>query len=207
MGVRLLIYDATRPRGEFWLRSAWATGARVYKSLGRIDAHFGARDWSSALEWANRYAPEEPIDEIQYWGHGKWGKVYIAGDALSEASLTHGHPLDLELRRLRARLSPQSLLWFRTCETFGAAAGQSFARQLTDHLGCRAAGHSYVIHALQSGLHGIRPGERPAWSPEEGLRRGTAAKPVEAETSVPQAPNTLHCMNGTIPAAFFDSGS
>lgn len=203
MGARLLIYDATRPPGEFWLRTAWATGARVYKSLGRIDAYFGAHDWKSALAWVNAYEPSEPIDEIQYWGHGKWGKVYIAGSVLSEASLLRESDLAPELAALTKRMHEGSLLWFRTCETFGADPGKRFAENLTNFLGCRAAGHTYVIHALQSGLHGLRAGERATWSGEEGLAKGTSHAPLLAYNSVPSAPNTLHFMNGEVPAAFF----
>lgn len=203
MGARLLIYDATRPDGEFWLRSAWATGARLYKSLGRIDAFFGARNWTEALEWAGAQATGGGIDEIQYWGHGKWGKVYIASDILSLAALEPGHALYGAMKGLKARLAPSSLVWFRTCETFGAEAGHAFAEGLTEFLGCSTAGHTYVIHALQSGLHGLRPGAKPHWSSSEGLSRGTATAPLAAHNSVPNAPNTLHFMNGVIPLAFF----
>lgn len=207
MGARLLVYDATRPPGEFWLRTAWATGARVYQSLGRVDASFGARDWDGALAWLCAYRGEDgddgAIDEIQYWGHGKWGKVYIANDVLSLASFGRGHVHEPALRELKARLSPRALLWFRTCETFGADAGQAFAEGLTDALACRAAGHSFVIHALQSGLHGLMPGSRAHWDPAEGLSKGTAAAPVTALSSTPGAPNTLHFMNGVVPPAWF----
>lgn len=209
MGTRLLVYDRTRPRGEFWLRSAWATGARIYKSLGRIDAYFGASSWAEALDWLVAQGPDESIDEIQYWGHGKWGKVYIASDILSVTALDRGHALHERMKRLKARLAPdgRSLVWFRTCETFGANAGQAFATGLTDFLDCRAAGHTYVIHALQSGLHGLRPGETPHWSNLEGIARGTALAPLEAYNSAPSAPNTLHFMNGVIPDEFFDHTS
>jgi hypothetical protein len=204
MGKRLLIYDGTEKAGEKLLRTAWATGAKLYRTMGRVDAVFGAQDWASALGWLVSQKGSEPIDEVQFWGHGKWGKVYIANDILSADAMRSGHAHHGLLTDLRERLSGErALVWFRTCETFGARAGQDFAAQLGDFLGARVAGHTFVIGAFQSGLHGLLPGERPHWSPTEGLREGTADDPRDAFDSTPGAPNTLHFMNGQVPDGWF----
>jgi len=130
----------------------------------------------------------------------------IGGDVLSEESLRAGHPHFEALGALRERWLPDagSLIWFRTCETFGADRGKSFAERLTDTLGVRAAGHTYVIGVLQSGLHGLGPGVTPSWPSEEGLKHGTGAEPSQAWMSTASAPNTIHFMNGAIPAEWFE---
>ena len=200
-GARFLVYDATDKANERALRAAWATGARVYRALGRIDAYFGASSWSSALHWLATHRAREPIASVQFWGHGKWGAALIADDVFSEASLTERAPFARDLGALRERFlsDGRSLIWFRTCETVGARRGQDFAMRLSDRLGARVAGHTYVIAAFQSGLHGLRPGERPTWSESEGLAEGTPDAPVKALWSSATAPNTVHFMNNEIP--------
>jgi hypothetical protein len=99
-------------------------------------------------------------------------------------------------------LAPDALLWFRTCETLGAHAGQDFAAALTDATGARVAGHTFVIGFFQSGLHCLRPGVAPHWSAEEGLAQGSAERPQSALPSTPDAPNTITCLTGAIPDGF-----
>lgn len=207
MGLKLLVYDGTAKQGERPLRASWAAGARLYRALGRVDAYVGAQSWTDALAWCLRQPGDEPIEELQFWGHGKWGEARIAEDRLGISSFDADHPHAPLLHALRARLLPRggSLVWFRTCETFGARPGHRFAERLTRELDVRAAGHTFVIGALQSGLHGLRPGEVPTWSDEEGLSAGTADAPRAAHDSAARAPNTIHFMNGRIPERFFSS--
>ena len=96
--------------------------------------------------------------------------------------------------------------WFRTCETFGARRGIAFAEQLSDSLGARVAGHTYVIGFQQSGLHGLFPGARADWSPDEGLVEGTPDDPVRARWSHRSAPHTITALSGRVPAAWFARG-
>ena len=205
MSLRLLVFDGTPKKAERLLRSAWSTGALLYRALGRIDAHYGATSWSDAFAWLATFRSDERISEVQYWGHGKWGTVFIAGDGLTAHALENGHPHAQALAALRARMLPdaRSLIWFRTCETFGARAGQNFAMRLSTFLGARVAGHTHIIGALQSGLHGVRPGEVPRWSGSEGLSSGTPEAPILAKPSSPDAPHTIHFMNNVIPEAWF----
>ena len=111
------------------------------------------------------------------------------------------HSLHPQLTALRARLAPDALFWFRTCETFGGKAGHELARAWTDFFGCAAAGHSYVIGFWQSGLHKLLPGELPNGSVHEGFdalhpERTTALR------SSPIEPNTITCMHGAVPAGY-----
>lgn len=176
----------------------WAAGVRLYQALGRIDDHVGVASWDEAFAWLA--AQREPIGEIQYWGHGKWGRALIGSDAFDSESI---RTRDREMASLRERLAPGALIWFRTCETFGAQAGHDFAARLADTLGARVAGHTYIIAFLQSGLHGLAPGTRPDWAVDEGLREGTPADPRRAFWSKRTAPRTVTALTPAVPPAWF----
>lgn len=204
--LRLLVYDRTCVGRFVGLSSAWGAGAFLYRAQGRIDAAFGATCWSEALDWLATFGGALPIGEIQYWGHGKWGRAFIARDMLDSQSFIRGHALFDRLEAVRERLLPdgQSLLWLRTCESFGAHSGIDFAQALANGFGACVAGHTHIIGVLQSGLHGLAPGQKPMWSPWEGLAAGTPDKPARAFGSSPFRPQTISCFDGHIPDAWFD---
>jgi hypothetical protein len=195
--VRAVVYDRTCVVRGNGLTTPWAAGAWLYRAAGRCDAVRGVASWDEALDWLA--ALPSPIDELQYWGHGHWGRALVADDTLDASSITSGR-----LAGLRANLAPDALVWFRTCETLGATAGIDFAERLADHLGARVAGHTFVIGFHQSGLHGLRPGMRAQWSPTEGLVEGTADAPVRAAWSARKAPHTITCLTSAVPPAWFD---
>jgi len=199
--VRLLVYDRTCVRKRGNLSSVWAAGAQLYKQLGRVDDVKGVASWDEALAWI--VAHEEPIDEIQYWGHGKWGGALV-DDEMLDAEVTRPiHRLHVALAAVRERLANDALVWFRCCEVLGARRGHELAMRLADFLGARIAGHTHVIGFHQSGLHGLRPGQRPDWNAEEGLVAGTPAHPMRARMSLPWRPHTITCLHGSVPAAWF----
>jgi hypothetical protein len=199
--LRLVVYDATqRFKKPLGLGLSWTLGGPLYRALGRVDAAFGASSFASALDWLARYEDHRPISEVQYWGHGKWGRVFLGRETLDRAALQPQHPLRPKLDALRERLTPNALLWFRTCETLGAQPGQDFAAALADYSGARIAGHTFVIGYFQSGLHELAPGMPPHWPANEGLARGTAESPLLARTSGPHEPHTITCFTGQIPA-------
>ena len=202
-----MVYDRTcvakvAPVG---LSTAWAAGSVLYRGLNRIDAAFGATSWDDALTWLGSYEPSRPIAEIQYWGHGRWGRVYVDQDVLDGSALGPRHRLAPRIAALRERLVPggEALIWLRTCEAFGASAGHDFAVRLADGLGTRVAGHTFIIGALQSGLRGLLPGHTPNWPVEEGIREGTAEKPVRAHGSGITRPRTITCFEGAVPPSWF----
>lgn len=194
------------------LTHSWIAGGALYKGLGRLDAYAPASSWAEAFAFL--LAQPGPIREVQYWGHGKWGRAFIGRDVLDEDALQPGHPLHDPLARLRDRLVPAAApseagddddraprLWFRTCETFGKPSGHSFARALARFLGARVAGHTYVIGPWQSGLHTLGPDDEPTWSETEGLPGGDEAA-TKALMSAPWAPHTITCLDGRVPAGF-----
>jgi hypothetical protein len=206
-GLKLMVYDRTcvAKRVRVGLSTAWRAGSVLYRKLDRLDAAFGATSWDEALAWLGSYEPTRSIREVQFWGHGQWGRVCIARDVFDASALAPGHRLAPRVAALRERLVPggEALVWLRTCEAFGAAAGHDFATRLADGLGARVAGHTFIIGALQSGLHGLLPGHRPSWPVDEGIAKGTAEKPLRAYGSGIRRPRTITCFDGTVPSAWF----
>lgn len=194
--MRVLVYDRTCGS----LSRTWSAGATLYRGLRRVDAAHGVASWAEAFAWLASLP--SPISELQYWGHGKWGAAFVAQDVLDSSALRAGHLLHAPLRRLRAQLAADPLVWFRTCETLGAVRGQAFAANLADFLGARVAGHTFVIGFHQSGLHGLAPGATPDWPADEGLAAGTPASPSLAKPSRPWSPRTITCLTGTIPSGW-----
>jgi len=197
MGLRLMIFDDTCRSGRYplGLTHSWIAGYRLYKGLGRLDGSFGARDWDSALDWLAHFGDGE-IDEIQFWGHGKWGRAKIAQDVLDLSSLK---ARQMRLGAVKERLHAESVWWFRTCETLGADPGHRFAAEWADHFGCPVAGHTFIIGPWQSGLHLHRPGTEIHWSAWEGIAEGSPDAPKKSLWSGPLQPNTISCLQGHIP--------
>jgi hypothetical protein len=204
MGLRLVVWDATG-RGSASIQPAltasWRYGVKLYglrPPSTRVDASFGASSWQDAFAWLCSVRPGEPIDEVQYWGHGLPGRVLIGADLLNAASLAPGAPLEDDVDAFVARLrGPDALVWFRTCGAFGGAAGHTFAAACAARFGCRVAGHTFVIGPLQSGLHTVTPTSPPSWPLDEGQGPGGALLP-----STPTAPHTITCLHGAIPAGW-----
>jgi hypothetical protein len=194
--IRLLVYDRTCR-----LSLAWAAGSVLYRALGRVDASHATSGWEEALGWLTSHAPDQPIREVQFWGHGRWGLVLIGRRAFGRDALCPGNALYDACTKLRARLVPgsEALLWLRTCEAFGAEAGHDFAQALADFFGCRVAGHTYRIGYWQSGLHSLVPGTLPDWPLDEGLAAGTPGRPERSLPSSPVATRTISCLVGEIP--------
>jgi hypothetical protein len=134
------------------------------------------------------------IAEIQFWGHGRWGGLWIEDELLEVDALSPGHRHHERLAAIATRLTPQSLWWFRSCDVFGTETGHQFARAWTRFFGCRAAGHTYTINMLQSGLHVLAPDEEPTWSVTEGVTPGLD----HAATSSVFAPNTISFLHGRV---------
>ena len=199
--IRVVLYDATdgfSPRRP-GLSPVWALGARLYRGVGHATHRAAATGLDHALAWFRRLPEDTRVAEVQWWSHGNWGNARLGSQRLDERALLRGSKHAPDLDALARRLSPDSLLWLRTCESFGARAGQRFAHALASRLGCRVAGHTYVIGFWQSGLHSLLPGASPSWPADEGVARGSPEAPKRAHISMPFSPYTIHCLNGAIP--------
>jgi hypothetical protein len=221
--LRLVVYDRTDTRPVLpWLRSrvatsanpdgtssgspglspAWWAGTWLHRLAGAADAALGATRWDEALAWAVRVAKERgrPIGSLQAWGHGGWGFMLLGATSLSMGSLAPEHELGTLVDDLRDVLAgPDALVWLRCCSAFGSKAGVSFARAMSRRLGCRVAGHTYIIGLLQSGTHSVRPGGEPAWGPTEGVVLDAAGNALRAKWSGPFEPATISCLRFGLP--------
>jgi hypothetical protein len=187
-----MIYDTSDRRG---LSHSWFVGGALYQALRRLDDCAGFDNWLDALTWISQRAVQErrKISQIQYWGHGWRGMAAMNGVALRADSFQHMVWGKL-LQDIRGHLTADALIWFRTCGTFGGAAGHVFARSWATNMGCRVAGHTHLIGPFQSGLRSLRPGDSPRWSEYEGVEQGS-----RMTSSSPWAPNTITCLHGSVP--------
>ena len=198
-GLRLILFDRTCVNGAgLGLSRAWSSGSRLYSLLRRSDGAYGARNFADGLAWASSFRPSERIAELQFWGHGKWGRIFIAKESLDRGALAAGHH-HLALCALRERLLPNALVWFRTCETFGAAAGHDFARAWTDFFGMQGGGPHLRDRVLAE--RSASPSARRRAIVEQGRRfdPGSAQRPERAAISWPGRPNTITCLQGRVP--------
>lgn len=200
-GLRLVLYDDTCREDLWWrvgLTHSWVAGVKLYRMRGAIDGALGITSWRQGLEWLAQQT--QPIEEIQYWGHGKWGCALVEREVLSVDSLSVGHDHFDALDAIRDGLiGSDARWWFRTCETLGAQTGHDFARAWSEFFDCAVAGHTYVIGPWQSGLRVLQPGQRPDWSAEEGLIEGSADDPIKAQMSHPRFDRTITCLHTKIP--------
>ena len=205
-GLRLMVYDRTcRGSGMLpGLSHAWGAGGAMFRMLRRFDAYRGVETWEEGLRFLAEHEPDRPIAQVQFWGHGKWGSAKVAGCPLGRRALQSRHELYAPLRDIAARMQKgeDGLWWWRTCETFGADAGQAFATELSQFLDCRVAGHTYIIGHVQSGLHSLLPGQTPQWAADEGIREGTPQQPVSAYWSKIWRPKTITFLRDTVPEGY-----
>jgi hypothetical protein len=199
----LIVYDKSCV-GRFGvgLSRVWSAGRHLYAALGRSDGARGVLGFDEAFAWLAERARDEPISEVQFWAHGKWGRLHLQQESFDRGAFVPGHRLHAGVSALRERLAPGALVWFRSCETFGATEGHDFARALADFFGCRAAGHTFIIGYWQSGLHQLDPGQTPHWPADEGLALGSPDRPERAAWSSIRAPNTISCWTGRVPAGW-----
>lgn len=193
----IMFYDSSDWAGE-QLRMSWVTGGLFYRLFRGVEQTRGFDNWLEALKWLAEVEPDKKINSIQFWGHGSPGRVWINGEFLSIRSLIASSKHRYLLLNLKERLTPESVIWFRSCNVFSAKEGHIFATAFSQFMGCKIAAHTFIVGPWQSGLHTINPGEQPNWSREEGLKK-KADGTVEKLWSMPWSPKTIFCLTGKIP--------
>jgi len=176
------------------LSHTWVVGGHLYRWFHGLNDFAGFNNWNTALEWLATYKPHQKIEEIQYWGHGSPGHVWLNGHKLDPTRYQE------VLGRIHNRLAYGALVWFRTCSTFGGNAGRRFAKDMSNFLDCRVAGYTHNIGIFQSGLHSLSPGQKPSWPREEGIKYGASYAPEKMMGSgFWKKPNTITCLHSKIP--------
>jgi hypothetical protein len=181
--MRVTIYDRNPGPGvgQWFLSLSWVLGCFIQKLFGAVDKYYGAKSWEDAYKWLGE---QGQLSSVQYWGHGSPGTVWLAGRQIST---------DEFIAALKSKVSPESIIWFRTCSTFQGAAGYRFSAKLCDELNCVVAGHTRIIGLLQGGLHTRRPLQAPSWPIDE------AELPKAQWPYLKSGNNTISCFATKIP--------
>lgn len=172
MTKRLMIYDFSEdtPVGFTW---------KVGAFFGRpfFDKIIYAKNWFDCENQLK--ALTEKYDEVQFWGHGSPGKIYIGGQ--NDPSSFWGN--------LEKVLNKDATVWLRVCSFAHGDHGKVMMHILSEVLGARLIAHTYVIGtwASQSGMHAVDTKNNllAEWPDEEGRKENVFT------SSNPLAPNTV----------------
>jgi hypothetical protein len=182
--MRITIYDKNPGPGigQWLLSFSWRVGCFLQKLFGKVDKYYGAESWEDACYWIELQNVE--LSSVQYWGHGSPGTVWLAGKEI---------PLSRFIYALKWYVSPETVVWFRTCSTFQGSVGHSFSWLLANELNCIVAGHTRIIGLVQGGLHTRRPNTMPSWPVTEGELENAKWPYVELGN------NSIFCLTTKIP--------
>jgi len=182
--MRLILSDATRKKSL--LDEGWMFGSLWSWLWEGADGVLGAISWEEAIRWFISRGMVHKITEIEIWGHGSPGEVWINSERLTDH-------LD-DFYDIEPFLAPECLIWFRTCAAFHGETGIKFAKELVEHMNCRFAGHTYNIgFPFHSGLHSIKHGQEVSWDAKEGFgKKGR-------KWSGMFEPNTIRTFSTTVP--------
>ncbi len=182
--MRVAIYDANPGEGfsQWFLCLTWRVGCFIHKFFGKLDDYHAATSWDDAIAWLLRQ--EKPLLSVQFWGHGSPATIWNGGT-----------PAGVEVfLKLKPKMTPASIVWFRVCSAFQGRAGQDFAIKLAAGLGCTIAAHTRIIGLLQGGLHTLKPGASPSWPETEVELPGKLAK-----LGLARGNNTVFCLRANVP--------
>lgn len=172
--MRVVVFDAAESSA---LGLAWAYGAPLFTRLGRFDHCIRGFTWLQVFRDISKL---KGVTEVQFWGHGAPGHVFLDGEQL-------GAHVPSEALLMQPAFAENALWWWRTCATFAGELGHGFATAWTERIGCRIAGHTHNIgFPWHSGTHILRPRQMPQWSVAEGL--DDDGKPLWSRR---RAPNTI----------------
>lgn len=140
---------------------------------------------------------EKQFTELQFWGHGSPGHVYIAGKRLEYGKSITPSAFDKDFKELGQRLD--GLLWWRTCATFAGKQGRAFCHGLAEYLDCDVAAHTFNIGFWHSGLHAYKVGDLMDWDENEGIKKGSYDRIESIQGSYWFDPNTIPCWEMDLP--------
>ena len=183
---RVIVYDVgdDSPAGRWWgpgaALFAATSGARVVKakSVDHMLNQLLAMSWLAGAQ-------------VEVWCHAFPGYLTIGGERLNRRDVLD----DDRVALLGAKLGPTGTFWIRGCSAFAGPIGHAYAGVLADRLGCRVAGHTFLIGPLQGGLRTLRPQETPTWDPKEGEAGGEWG---QAHTTW-STPNRIFALQSRIP--------
>lgn len=181
--MKVTLYDNNPGTGTMnrFLKLAWFLGCWFQKLIGVVDDYHPIDSWEETKVWL---AARGPLEVVQYWGHGSVGTVWLAEKPL----------IVDEWLSLKPLMTPNSLLWFRTCNTFKGRGGYAFSKILANGLNCTIAGHTRIIGIFQGGLYTRKPFTDPSWDVAEGGEPSKLREDFKFWNK-----HTIFCMRTSIP--------
>ena len=146
-GARVIVYDDTSSDTLKVPDSLWQYGTTLL-ALDRATHLLPVSSWDQLFHELDLIASKQLISEVQFWGHGSAGKVYIGGDVLDITFMQRSTAFRSFTARSPFMKNGTGLIWFRTCSTLAGDEGQHFARTLSAyflHQNVRIAGHTSLI--------------------------------------------------------------
>jgi len=186
------------------LSYAWRIGARLFRMSNAVDASMGVSSWHDAFKYIGDMAKKYEIEEIQFWGHGSPGRVWIHNSWLNVHNY-ETYKLINDLRGILGKNKPR--WWFRTCSTFAGMKGKKFARTFSKLFDCEVVGHTCIIGTWFSHSYGygLRPGEDPHWEMGDdlGWSRDDYKSRMVMKNSAPGLTNTVSCFASKVPDSWW----
>ena len=177
VGDRVKSAFTTRESLTFW----WKVGSFIDQTTTFADYAAGAATWDEAFNAVLQAVDRETrktgkpatIASLQFWGHGSPGSAFMGSeDTLDKAMVAPGGEEHQLAAQVAQRMHPQhGHVWFRCCSAFQGQRGQDFAKAAAATFGVPVVGHTFIIHALQSGTQVLRPGGKPDWELDEGIKK------------------------------------
>ena len=157
VGDRVKSAFTTRESLTFW----WKVGSFIDQTTTFADYAAGAATWDEAFNAVLQAVDRETrktgkpatIASLQFWGHGSPGSAFMGSeDTLDKATVAPGGEEHQLAAQVAQRMHPQhGHVWFRCCSAFQGQRGQDFAKAAAATFGVPVVGHTFIIHALQSG--------------------------------------------------------
>jgi hypothetical protein len=98
------------------------------------------------------------IGQIEIWGHcDSDGQPQIGSDTITKDNLTNASPL----AKLKPFLTPNSIIYFRSCFSFHGPSGKDLAQTAANFFNCTVWGHTDFIPDGWGNFGA--PGWTPVW--------------------------------------------
>ncbi len=163
----------------FW----WKAGGFIDRVRLFADAVVPAGNWDEALRGvldaverqSTKQGSPATIASLQFWGHGSSGTSHMGsgtGSKLNKTTLGEGGALAPLVSQVAQKMHPsEGSVWFRQCNCFTGQPGHDFAVAASAAFGATVVGHTFIIHAWQSGTRVLRQGRKPDWDLTEGKKK------------------------------------
>jgi hypothetical protein len=161
----------------FW----WKAGGFLDKVRQFTDTVIPASTWDETFDGilaavdgqTTKQGNPATIASLQFWGHGSAGASHMGkSPSLTTRTLGEGGVYAAKVAAVARKMHPsEGSVWFRQCNCFMGQSGQDFAVASSRAFDATTVGHTFIIHAWQSGTRTLRPRQTPDWDLDEGKKK------------------------------------